>query len=105
MSLTVLAFSIAKSLGLSSTMQQVQIPPIYNRSGEVDFVTGHVNLRTSVRGQFDIAIARSGYILIDFEPQVGSWERGQDLTEEAILGIHAGTAENSVTGVCGAMEQ
>jgi len=85
LSLTVLAYSIAKTLGLYSTMQQVHIPPIYNRSGGVDFLTGHVNLRLAVRAPIDIASTKSGYILIDFEPQVGSWERGHDLTEEGIL--------------------
>ncbi|MET3106414.1 tetratricopeptide (TPR) repeat protein [Oxalobacteraceae bacterium GrIS 2.11] len=85
LSLTVLAYSIAKTLGLAATMQQVQIPSVYSRNGRIDFVTGHVNLRTDVRTQVDSAFARSGSILIDFEAQVGSWERGQDLTEEGIL--------------------
>jgi len=94
LSLTVLAYSIAKTLGLASTMQQVQIPSVYNRSGRVDFVTGHVNLRTDVRTEVDRASTRSGSILIDFEAQVGSWERGQDLTEEGILARY----DNNIAG-------
>lgn len=85
LSLTVLAYSIAKTLGLSSSMQQVHIPAIYSRSGRIDFVTGHVNLRMAVRGPIDVASTKSSYVLIDFEPQVGSWERGEDLTEQGIL--------------------
>jgi len=85
LSLTVLAYSIAKTLGLASAMQQVQVLPVTSRVGRVDFVTGHVNLRTAVRTQINTITSKSDYILIDFEPQVGSWERGQDLTEEGIL--------------------
>lgn len=100
LSLTVLAYSIAKTLGLASTMQQVQVLPVYSRSGRIDFVTGHVNLRTSVRAQISTATTKSDYILIDFEPQVGSWERGQDLTEQGILARFENNigAENLASG-------
>lgn len=85
LSLTVLAYSIAKALGLSSSMQQVQVPVVYNRSGDVDFVTGHVNLLIVSKIHLNSSYTKSGYVLIDFEPQIGSWERGQDLTEEGVL--------------------
>jgi len=94
LSLTVLAYSIAKTLGLESAMQQVQVVPVYSRSGRIDFVTGHVNLRTTVRAPINTVSAKSNYILIDFEPQVGSWERGQELTEQGILARY----ENNMGG-------
>ena len=87
LSLTVLAYSAARYLGLNAQMQEVQTAASVDRRDGVDFVSGHVNVivrnaaEVTLHGQF----FAPGSFIIDFEPQTGSRHAGEGLTEDAIL--------------------
>lgn len=87
LSLTILAYAAAKSMGLSAHMQEVRVPLLVDRRDGVDYVNGHVNLY--VRNDFEIVIdgraMLPGGFVIDFEPQPGTRARGRWLGEGAIL--------------------
>ncbi len=87
LSLTILAYSAARHLGVSAYMQEVQVPVSFDRRNGVDFINGHVNLL--VRHTHDLhvngrAMAVENFV-IDFEPQVGSNRFGQRLSEGEIM--------------------
>ena len=87
LSLTILAYAAAKSLGLSAHMQEVRVPVLLDRRDGLDYVNEHVNL--FVRNDTEILIngqaIQAGGFIIDFEPQAGSRATGQWLSENAIL--------------------
>jgi len=87
LSLTVLAYSLARELGLSVKMQEVRVPVVFDRRGRVDFLSRHVNLFVKEGGSLHLGsnLLRSGDVIIDFEPQVGSLRRGLVLPEEGIV--------------------
>jgi len=87
LSLTILVYAAAKSLGLAPHMQEVRVPVLIDRRDGVDFINGHVNV--FVRTHSEISIngrsLQSGGIIIDFDPQTGSQHMGQSLTEREVL--------------------
>lgn len=87
LSLTILAYAAAKSLGLAPHMQEVRVPVAIDRRDGVDFINGHVNV--FIRNNSEISIngrsLQSGGLIIDFDPQAGSQQMGQWLTEQQIL--------------------
>lgn len=87
LSLTILAYAAAKSLGLAPHMQEVRVPVAIDRRDGVDFINGHVNV--FIRNNSEISIngrlLQSGGLIIDFDPQAGSQQMGQWLTENQIL--------------------
>ena len=86
LSLLVLAYSIAKTMDLPVKMQEVHVPPIFDRYGGVDYVAGHVNLLIKNGGRLQLIEGFGiGDVIIDFEPQIGSQREGSSLTEDAIL--------------------
>ena len=86
LSLLVLAYSIAKAMDLPATMQDVRVPPIFDRYGGVDYVAGHVNLLIKNGGRLQLVEGFGiGDVIIDFEPQIGSQRTGTALTEDGIL--------------------
>lgn len=86
LSLTVLAYSMAKTLGMSVVMQEVRTPAIFGRSGELDVVNQHVNvLLTGARSDFAMADPWGYDVVIDFEPDYATARRGTPLTEPGIL--------------------
>jgi Flp pilus assembly protein TadD len=87
LSLTILTYAIASSLGITAHMQEVRVPVVVDRQHGVDFVNGHVNvyLRNDMDVQINGRIFRRGGIVIDFEPQIGANSMGDWLTEEGIL--------------------
>ncbi len=87
LSLTILVYTLAQGLGIDATMQEVRVPFALDRRGGIDFISGHVNVRVQEPGmvtihgrQFD-----SAYLIIDFEPQLGSSRSGEALTQEQVL--------------------
>lgn len=87
LSLTIMVYSAAQSLGIPAQMQEVQVPLAVDRHGGIDFINGHVNVyvrtnsRVSVNGRdFD-----SRGVVIDFDLQPGSRNIGNELNEDAIL--------------------
>jgi tetratricopeptide (TPR) repeat protein len=87
LSLTVLTRSLATALDLPVHMQEVQVPVSFDRRDGVDFLNQHVNVWLRVDRPFRLAgqTVDSGNIVIDFEPQIGSNQRGRLLGDDAIL--------------------
>jgi len=87
LSLTVLTYSLAKSLGMSVQMQEVRVPEIFERRGSVEFLNRHVNVLIRDIGllHFKDGSMRAGSVVIDFEPQIGSRREGLALSDNGIL--------------------
>lgn len=87
LSLTILAYTAAKFLGIEARMQEVSVPMVMDRREGFDLISGHVNL--FVRNKVDVSVNGSTYgagsFVIDFEPQGGSLRPGMRLSEEAIM--------------------
>ena len=87
LSLTVLSYSLAKALDMSVQMQEVRVPVVFDRRGNVEFLNRHVNVL--IRGVGDLYLIagsmRSGDVIIDFEPQVASRREGMALSDDGIL--------------------
>jgi Flp pilus assembly protein TadD len=87
LSLTVLAYAMARELRLPAQMQEVPVPVLFDRRGDLDYLAGHVNV--FVKGQpgadkFNPDLLARGTV-IDFELQVGVAREGRSLSDEAIL--------------------
>jgi len=87
LSLTVLAYSLTKDLGLSAQMQEVRVPVVFDRRGRVDFLNRHVNVIVQDEGSLHLSYGsmQSGDVIIDFEPQIGSRRKGLALSEDGIV--------------------
>jgi len=87
LSLTVLSYALAKALDMSVQMQEVRVPVVFDRRGNVEFLNRHVNVL--IRGAGDLYLMagsmRSGDVIIDFEPQVASRREGIALSDDGIL--------------------
>jgi tetratricopeptide (TPR) repeat protein len=87
LSLTVLSYSLANALGMSVQMQEVRVPVVFDRRGNVEFLNRHVNVL--IRGAGEVYLIagsmRSGDMIIDFEPQVASRREGMALSDDGIL--------------------
>jgi Tfp pilus assembly protein PilF len=87
LSLTVLTKALAETLELPVQVQEVQVPVSFDRRGGVDFLNQHVNVLLRVDRPVRVAgrTLPSGNVVIDFEPQIGSNQRGVVLDDQAIL--------------------
>jgi len=87
LSLTVLAYSLANALGMSVQMQEVRVPVVVDRRGNVESVNRHVNVLIRGFGQVYLkdGSMRSGDVIIDFEPQITSRREGLALSGDGIL--------------------
>jgi tetratricopeptide (TPR) repeat protein len=87
LSLTVLAYSLANALGMSVQMQEVRVPVVFDRRGNVEFLNRHVNVLIRGVGYLYVkdGAMRSGDVIIDFEPQVASRREGLALSDDGIL--------------------
>jgi len=87
LSLTVLSYSLANALGMSVQMQEVRVPVVFDRRGNVEFLNRHVNVLIRGAGELYLIAGsmRSGDMIIDFEPQVASRREGMALSDDAIL--------------------
>jgi tetratricopeptide (TPR) repeat protein len=68
-------------------MQEVRVPVAVDRRGGVDFVSGHVNVLVHNSSPLTLN-GRSfgaGGVIIDFEPQIGSRQQGNYLTDDQIV--------------------
>lgn len=71
MSLTIMAYALAREAGLSVNFQQVNIPEYWVRNGRYNLLTGHVNLLIKTKDNFDKTTLYGSDILeIDFDPYV-----------------------------------
>lgn len=87
LSLTVLAFAMARAMDMTAQMQEVRVPVQFDRRGGVDFLNLHVNLLFRRSGPMKWAgnSLQSDDMVVDFEPQAGSSREGQALSDNAIL--------------------
>jgi len=87
LSLTVLSYSLAKALDMSVQMQEVRVPVVFDRRGNVEFLNRHVNVFIRSVGDLYLIAGsmRPGDVIIDFEPQVASRREGSALSEDGIL--------------------
>jgi Tfp pilus assembly protein PilF len=85
LSLTVLTYSVARTLGMNAMMQEVETPAIYGRAGELDEVNQHVNvLLPHLRS--DLMVESMAHdVVLDFEPDFQAPRRGTALTEGGIV--------------------
>jgi len=86
LSLTLLTYAVTQALGIPAHMQEVRVPPVIDRRSGVDFINGHVNVfvRNTASVRINGHSFQSGGIVIDFEPQVGSRQWGNALSESEI---------------------
>lgn len=87
LSLTLLTYAAAKTLGISAQMQEVRVPVAIDRRDNVDFLSGHVNVKLPNAAALNVGgrYFPPGGIIVDFEPQVGSRQRGTSLSDDEIL--------------------
>jgi tetratricopeptide (TPR) repeat protein len=87
LSLTVLAYAMARSLNLNAQMQEVRVPVLFDRRERTDFLNHHVNVlfRASGPVNWNESRARSQDMIVDFEPQLGTNRDGLALSDDAIL--------------------
>lgn len=87
LSLTVMSYALARALSLPLQMQEVRVPVSFDRRGGVDFLNQHINslLHTDRPLHFAGRTLPAGELLIDFQPQIGSRQRGKPLDENAVL--------------------
>ncbi len=87
LSLALLAYSMARELGLVAQLQEVRVPVLFERRDKVDFLNQHVNVLFRRSGPMDRTESRlqSSDMIVDFEPEVGSNREGQALSDSAIL--------------------
>ncbi|MBE7940152.1 MULTISPECIES: hypothetical protein [Ramlibacter] len=84
LSLTVLAYAVARALDMPAQMQEVDGPWLFDRQGQMDFVNSHVNLLLpgALKEPLD---TQAHDIAIDFEPDMASRRRGRPLDENEVL--------------------
>lgn len=87
LSLTVLAYAMAREINLVAQIQEVPVPVLFDRHGGVDFLNQHVNLLFRRSGPLNWIEGRlqADDTIVDFEPQIGSNREGRALSENAIL--------------------
>jgi tetratricopeptide (TPR) repeat protein len=87
LSLTLMTYAAARTLGLDAYMQEVRVPVAVDRRNGTDFVSGHVNV--VVYNASAITIngrgLPNGNTVIDFEPQIGSRQTGNVLSDDQIV--------------------
>lgn len=71
MSLTIMAYALAKKAGLRVDFQQVEVPEYWVRNGKYNLLTGHINLRIETKRKYDrTTIYTADSLEIDFDPYV-----------------------------------
>jgi tetratricopeptide (TPR) repeat protein len=71
MSLTIMAYALAKEAGMNISFQEVDVPEYWVRNGQYSLLTGHVNLLVKERDDINRRVIwGGGRTLIDFDPFV-----------------------------------
>jgi tetratricopeptide (TPR) repeat protein len=84
LSLTVLAYSAGRAMGLDAQMQEVRIPISFDRRGQLDVVNQHVNVLFR-RAHRDLRDSEARDVVVDFEPDFASRKPGRMLSEDGVL--------------------
>ena len=87
LSLTVLAYAMARALHLQAQMQEVHVPVMIDRRGDVDYFNEHINLvfPKSAAGEWIGNKWTGNDLVLDFEPDLGSNRKGQTLSASDVL--------------------
>ncbi len=87
LSLSVLAFSMAREMNMVAQMQEVRVPVFFDRRGNIDFLSDHVNVLFRHSGPLNWTEGRlqAEDMIVDFEPEIGSNREGRALSDKAIL--------------------
>ena len=90
LSLSVMSVALARALEVPAQVQEVRVPVSFDRRGGVDFLNAHVNVlvRNDRRLRTMNRSLAAGDIVIDFEPQVGTRQRGTTLSDTEVLARH-----------------
>lgn len=71
LSLTIMAYSLAKEAGLNVSFQDVKIPEYWVRNGENNMLSGHVNLLVrKIKTQNQMFFSNSNILTIDFDSAI-----------------------------------
>lgn len=71
LSLTIMAYALAKAADLDVVFQSVKVPEYWVRNGRINMLTGHVNLRVLDKASpSKIILLNRGIAEIDFDPYV-----------------------------------
>lgn len=71
LSLTIMAYSLAKASNLDVVFQSVKVPEYWVRNGRVNMLTGHVNLKiVDKKSPTKLVFIDRGILEIDFDPYV-----------------------------------
>lgn len=86
MSLTIMAYSLAKAAKLDVKFQDVLIPEYWVRNGEYNMLTGHVNLVvTQPRDVSKMVVFGNDIIEIDFDPYVIKKSFAKDIVSKSTV--------------------
>ena len=86
LSLAILTYAAARELRMTAQIQEVDVPVLYDRRGDLDFVNRHVNVRFHRPSRvLDQGWAEPHDVVVDFEPEFGSKKVGRSLDEPGIL--------------------
>lgn len=84
LSLTVLAYSAARAMGLDAQMQEVRVPVMFDRRGRLDVLNQHVNVL--FRGAHrEVRDSHPRDVVVDFDPGFATGRPGRLLSEGAVL--------------------
>ena len=87
LSLVIMTAAFAREMGLDVRFQTVVIDSAWERSGDLYFVIGHVNLMLGQRSSiYGVASVSTEWMTVDFVP-------GQDLQRWPFLGLRGSCAE------------
>lgn len=87
LSLTVLAYAMARAMNMDAQMQEVPIPAVFDRRDQMDFLSQHVNVLFLHAGPLELTngTMQSRDMIVDFEPEFGSRRVGEMLSDQAVL--------------------
>jgi tetratricopeptide (TPR) repeat protein len=87
LSLSVMSVALARALDVPAQVQEVRVPPLFDRRGGIDFLNQHVNVL--VPNDRDLRVLNrvlpAGAVVIDFEPQPGTRSKGRALDDQQVL--------------------
>ncbi|MFT6269659.1 MAG: tetratricopeptide (TPR) repeat protein [Alphaproteobacteria bacterium] len=72
LSLSIMTYAMAQEAGFSTQFQIVDIPEYWMRRGGYTLISGHVNLRITVKAELGIQQIFDNALVVDFDPQARS---------------------------------
>lgn len=87
LSLSILTVALARGLEVPAQLQEVRVPPLFDRRGTVDFLNQHVNVLVPTERDLRAGgrLLTAGAIVVDFEPQPGTRAKGRALADREVL--------------------